>query len=200
MISIKERIQQFNNNIKDEYYHLTCSGQASEKELKAIAPYFDFPIPLSLTWFYRETGSVTGDSEEFVLNIEPVSYLLEKLQEKEKYYLCRSLGIIDYIRFSWGNDRPEFDEIQKSKIDFLNNNYKSIGHYRYDWGLEEAYYLYVDKKGNFGEVRYHQDDFYNLWKENLNGMLKESPAKEELEGMLMRIINKLETGIKEKDD
>jgi hypothetical protein len=105
--------------------------------------------------------------------------------------------LIDCIKFSWGNDRPEFDDVELSKIDYLNENYKCFGLYRYDGGFEEAYYLYFDRNQKFGLVRYHQDDFDELWSVHLRNMLNKSPASESLDGLLISIIDRLETGISE---
>ncbi len=199
MKSVKERVRQFNLHIKDKYYHLTFDKPASEVMISKIQGYYKTKIPISLRWFYREIGGITGNSNEFVMNIENIPYLLKKLNEPNKWFKCDSLGFVDYLRFLWGNDRPEFESFDPEKVAYLNENYRCFGHYRFSCGLTEANILYFDKAGKFGEVRYHEKEFENVWTEFLNDMLVASPASEDLEHMLIRILNKLETGAKNRD-
>ncbi len=199
MKSIRERIKVFNTRIDDKYYRLSVSGPATEVQLKQIQKYYGISIPMSLRWFYREIGSISGDADEFVLNIEPVSFLLKKLNEPNKWFKCDSLGIVDYLRFLWGNDRPEFDAFDQEKIRFLNENYKCFGHYRFSCAQTEANLLYFDRAGRFGEVRYHEKEFENVWNEFFNDMLVSSQAREDLEHMIIRILNTLQTGIKNRN-
>lgn len=106
------------------------------------------------------------------------------------------MGLIDGIKHSWSNERPEFDDVMpKSEIDYINTNYNCIGLYRFDGILDEAFYIYFDKDHRFGLVRYHQDEFDELWDEHLTFMLTESQAKMTLKELLIQILDHLEEGI-----
>ena len=110
------------------------------------------------------------------------------------------MGLIDAMKCTWGNDRPEFDDFPQSKIDTINAHYKYVGFYRFDWGLEEAYYIYYDKNQQFGIVRYHQDEFDVLWDEHLTVMLTNSPANQTFEELMIQVLKHLAEGIFENYD
>jgi hypothetical protein len=203
MDKLKLRIEKFNSTIKEKleefqynFYHLKFSEPVSENEINEVQDFFEIPIPEELKILYKELGSIKNEAgESYAVEIEPVPYLLEKLKEENKWYKCHSLGLIDYIKFSWVNDRPEFNGVEQSKIEHLNNHYKCFGLYRFNWGLEEAYYLYFDKNQKFGWVRYHQDCFDDLWAEHLDGMLESSPANKNFEDLMISVVDQLEVGI-----
>ncbi|GEM_PF-1385651 len=192
---LKTRINKFNSAINYDHYIIKIDGKASLQELEKIRSYFVLPLPTELEHFYKEYGSIHNDAgESYDIQIKSVSRHLINLNDK--YLQCHSLGLIDYIRYNWGNDRYEFDKYaSKEDIAYLNENYKCIGSYNKDWGLEESYYIYFDKNGNFGDVRYHQDEYDALWEEHLNEMLKRSPAKESLNDLIFRILDILEPEI-----
>lgn len=195
---VRERVSQFNRNTKDPYYRLTFDKPVSEVQITKIQKYFKLKIPMSLRWFYREFGGLGGNADEYVLNIENIPHLLKKLNEPNKWFRCDSLGLIDYMRFLWGNDIPKMDDVMKEKVMFINENYRCFGHYRYNCELDEANLLYFDMNGRFGEVRYYEAEFDTLWEDYLHPMFSESPANEELEHMIVRILNVLEKGVKNR--
>ena len=201
---IAPRLKEF-NDVVGQYRQIAIKEKASPDQIAAIQQYFEIPIPEDLRSFYLDMGSLTPyNYETWSLEINEVPYLLEQLDNKNGFGWCRSLGLIDYIRFVWGNDREEFDEdnyLTGEQINLLNKNYKCFGLYRTDWGLEEAYYLYFDRDGKFGTIRYHQDCMNELVPQ-LISLLQKSAATENLEDLLLRILNVLENGIlsEEEDD
>ncbi|WP_162799882.1 hypothetical protein [Pedobacter jeongneungensis] len=108
------------------------------------------------------------------------------------------MGLIDYIKFCWVNDRYELEEgeyLNSEQLQYLNNNYKCFGLYRTDWGNEEADYLYSDRNGNFGTVRYNQDNIGVFLDDYVIPLTHKSLANETFEIMMLRIINQVEEGI-----
>lgn len=196
------RIKEF-NDIVDKYHQIAVKEKASPDQIVAIQRYFEIPIPEDLKSLYLEmSGLASYDNESWSLQIDEVPFLLERLNHKDKWSQCRSLGLIDYIRFSWGNDRQELEEdvyLTGEQIDFLNKNYKCFGLYRTDWGFEEADYLYFDRNGKFGTIRYHQDYIHELVP-RLMTLLQKSTATEDLDSLLLRIMNVLENGILSDND
>lgn len=196
---LKQRVEKFNAAIEEEYYQLTFGEPASNELINEIQNFYSIPIPLELRTFYG-LGAIKNDADEnYSVWIQSATDLVKSINEENKWFRIHSSGIIDGIKFSWGNDRPEFDEVDQKDIDILNENYKYVGLYRYDWGLEEAYYIYFDKNQKFGVIRYHQDGFEDLWEDHLNDMLNQSPANQSLEELLISIIDKLEKGILEDE-
>lgn len=201
---LKQRINDFNENPEIEFQKLEISVPATSAELEEIQNYFELPMPKELQDFYQQFGGILSEDEELnCIKIQSTAKLLYDLMQENKWQKCHSLGLIDFIKYSWGNDRHEFEDpdlIKKSEIDYFNENYKCFGLYRYDWGFEEAYYLYFDKNQQFGWVRYHQDEFDYLREEHLDGMLKESPANQGLENLLISVIDQVETNVLEEDN
>ncbi|MFJ8459161.1 hypothetical protein ACIQ57_08520 [Lysinibacillus xylanilyticus] len=203
MQPIKERFALFNQNAG--YYQLAISQNATNAQIDVMQGFLNVQIPTDLKMFYMELGSITpaegNYGEDFMLKIDSVTSLLNALENEEKWDNLISLGLIDYIKYSWGNNRPEFDEyVDAEDIAYINEHYKCFGLYRYTWGFEEANYLYFDKDGKFGEVRYHQDEFDELWIEHLNDLLVKSAATENLQDMVIRIFDKLENGILSEEE
>ncbi|WP_293305474.1 hypothetical protein [Pedobacter sp. UBA5917] len=194
---IKERIELFNSKV-GKYKEISFEA-ATPHEIVQLKDYFKIPLPANLETLYYHFGGLTPYNHElFALSIDNPKSLLESLAHHNQWYRCRSMGLVDYIRFCWINDRPELDEgnyLSSEQINYLNSNYKCFGLYRTDWGYEEAYYLYFDRNGNFGTVRYHQDDISALINDYLIPLTNKSLANETLEPMLRRIIDQLEAGI-----
>jgi hypothetical protein len=196
---LKQSVEKFNTAIEEEYYHLKFGEPASNELINEIQNFYSIPIPIELKNFY-ELGAIKNDADEdYSVWIQSATDLIKSINEENKWFRIHSSGIIDGIKFSWGNDRPEFDEVNQEDIDKLNENYKYVGLYRYDWGLEEAYYIYFDKNQKFGVIRYHQDGFEDLWEDHLDTMLNQSPANQSLEELLISMIDKLEKGILEDE-
>ncbi|CAG7856421.1 hypothetical protein MCAMS1_00892 [biofilm metagenome] len=168
---------------------LQQSEPANEQALTELKARASIEIPPSLLEFYRKDGGVMPGrvAESRTIKIPSASNLLAAMNEDDQWSRLNSLGLIDYIKYSWGNDLWEFDEeISTQNVNVLNQNYHSFGLYRTTDGLESAYYLYFDKSGNFGTVFYHQDAFDELMEDYLLNMPDKSPASESLSQLLTR--------------
>ncbi|AJW65129.1 hypothetical protein VO54_03703 [Elizabethkingia miricola] len=199
---LKARIEEFNevitHEIDDDYtdwYGIMYIELASTEQLNELVPFFEMELPIPLQTFYQQIGGIKNRSEDYHLNIPSVSILLEELKAERNFDKRYSMGLIDAIKSSWGNSRPEFNNIPQIEIDYINANYKCIGLYRYDGQLEEHFYIYFDSRHQFGLVRYHQDEFDELWAEHLTPMLSETQADKSLEQLLIQILDCLEKGI-----
>lgn len=205
---INKMVKEYNKYVKalgksedmDDYYaaRLTFEDAANDAQINELAEYFHIPVPQDLVDFYKSYGSLIpakdAAHEDCVIKVFSPAYLLKKLKEPEKWGKCRSLGLIDMIRFSWG-ERDEFNEyISKEMRLSVNDQYQCIGWYRLDWGLEEAYYIYFDKSGNFGAVRYHQDEFNELM-DQLKELLKGNGAVFSLENLLQKALQEMKNAI-----
>ena len=85
------------------------------------------------------------------------------------------MGLVDMIRWSWGNDRFEFDPasgdgLTQIEVDSLNAQYSVIGWHDVFEG-EGHEYLVFDRSGAFAILPYHQDAFDELYKDSLRPML-----------------------------
>lgn len=157
-------------------------------------------IPKDLKDFYQIIGGVKSDSlnENNCIDIFPVNYLLDKLDATESWSKIRSLGILDMILFSWGNDRYEILELDNEMIEYLNSQYTSFGWFRTDDNLESATYLYFDKKGHFGSIPYHQDDFDDLLTCYLTPLMTQSLAIQTFEELIVESLDTVIALKKEK--
>ncbi len=83
-------------------------------------------------------------------------------------------GLVSAVDGLWGG-RPEFAEsFSEDEIKFLNENYFCFGHYKVD---DNAYkHLFFDRKGNFDDLYYHQDEWGDA-EELFRALLSESSAK-----------------------
>lgn len=179
------------------FYKIKQMETANAEQLNKLQSFFDTEIPSELMAFYQQLGGLENyAADNFSLQIPSVPELLEQQSAEKKYKKRYSMGLIDGIKHSWSNERPEFDDVMpKSEIDYINTNYNCIGLYRFDGILDEAFYIYFDKDHRFGLVRYHQDEFDELWDEHLTFMLTESQAKMTLKELLIQILDHLEEGI-----
>ena len=206
MENLKIKIQNFNKVFRKDFEHycLKILDDDLEASKALMASRFANAFPQELKAFYEKLGGVKTDfdfAESFAVHIPTLKTLTTNLGKEGKYDTLVSMGLIDQIMFSWGNDRWEFEEeIAVEHRNFLNENYRCFGFYRYDHGLNAAYYLYFDKAGKFGEIHYDQDSFEELWADTLKPMLLKSPATENLEAMLCRILARLEIGIREREE
>jgi hypothetical protein len=195
---IKNRIALFNSRV-GKYKEISFEAGATPDEMARLQHEFQIPIPSDLASFYTHFGGLTPyDREMFAITIDTPKYLLKSIADENKWYRCNSMGLIDYIKFCWVNDRVELEEgncLNSQQLHHLNNNYKCFGLYRTDWGNEEADYLYFDRNGTFGTVRYHQDSISALLDDYLIPLTHKSLANETFDAMLLRIINQVEEGI-----
>ena len=207
---LKARIRNFNEVIDytfeddqdySEFYRIEQGDVAHIEDINELQSFFGGDVPPLLLKFYQTFGSIENQCDEsFHLEITPPSKLLKELKADKHFDKRYSMGLIDAMKSTWGNDRPEFNGCSQSEIDYINAHYKYIGLYRYNWQLEEAFYIYFDQNHQFGLVRYHQDEFANLWKEYLTPMLTKSQANQTLEQLLIHILDLLEKGILEDID
>ncbi|KAA6432763.1 SMI1/KNR4 family protein [Dyadobacter flavalbus] len=162
--------------------------KSTEEEVLVLENRIGIKLPEVLKNLYTGFGSIKNRNwnENNCLDIYSVSYLMERLDDPDKWARTESLGIIDMIRLSWGNDRYELDEeLSPAMKAYLNKHYICFGLYRTDDNLESANYLYFDMHGRFGSVFYHQDNFEDLLQNHLRPMLEESPATHTLEELLL---------------
>lgn len=207
---LKVRIKKFNEVIKQafendldssEFYRIEQENEVCIQDIQELLPFFGMHVPPSLLEFYSTLGSLENHADDsFYLEIASPSKLLKELNADQHFDKRYSMGLIDAMKSTWANDRPEFNQCPESEIDYINTHYKFIGLYRYDGQLEEAFYIYFDQYQKFGLVRYHQDEFDDLWEVYLTPMLKLSQASENLEQLLIQVIDHLETGILEEMD
>lgn len=167
---------------------LDIEKKSTEEEITELEKRIHVRLPEELRNFYTGFGAIKNRNwnENNCIDIYSVKYLMEKLNEADKWSKTDSLGIIDMIRLSWGNDRYELDdELSAPMKAFLNKHYICFGLYRTDDNLESANYLYFDTSGCFGSVFYHQDDFDELLENHLLPMMEASPATQTLEELIL---------------
>ncbi len=198
MKKINKHILEFNKEFsEEELFNLEVQNPVTKVELNKIQEQDNILIPLALQEFYEKFGGLTlggmydpeSEYEGLQMHIYSISELLSFLNEKANYQKLYSLGLIDYLKFNWGNDRPEFDEINLENIAYLNGNYKCFGTYAF--GYDEHHSLYFDKAGNFGKIVYDQENWSGLWKDYLNEMLVKSPATKTLENLILDTIDEV---------
>lgn len=167
---------------------LDIEQKSTEEEIGLLENRINIRLPEALKSFYTGFGAIKNRdwNENNCMDLYSVRYMMERLDDPDKSSGTKSLGIIDMIRLSWGNDRYELDdELSEPMKAFLNSHFICFGLYRTDDNLESANYLYFDTHGQFGSVFYHQDDFDDLLQNHLQPMMKESPASHTLEELLL---------------
>jgi len=152
---------------------------ASEEELLRLQSICPIPVPLELLEFYREVGGFRGgDRLQSATLHSPIELLRAVTQPSGPWELLRSMGLANMVQWSWGNDRFEFDPesvggLTQAHVDILNSNYAIFGWREMEDG--EAYeYLYFDRVGQFGRLFYHQDNFDELWRNDLRPMIRDA--------------------------
>lgn len=207
---LKARVINFNKAIdqifeddqdSSEFYRIEQGDTAHIDDINELQSFFGVKVPSSLLEFYQTFGSIENQCDEsFHMKITSPFKLLKELKAEKHFDKRYSMGLIDAMKSTWGNDRPEFNKCSQSEIEYINANYKYIGLYRYDWQLEEAFYIYFDQNHQFGLARYHQDEFDDLWESHLTPMLTKSQANQTLEQLLIHVLDCLEKGILEDND
>jgi hypothetical protein len=194
-IDIAQQIEHFNSLMKRinpstfEYSALKLEGRATDEQLVQLQKNSSPAIPEGLKNFYKKWGGIVRHvHSETYLNIPSVTTMLDilngKFSSKWPGPTLKSLGLIDYIKYSWGNDRWEFESDEfftTEQLHVLNEKYKCFGIYRPN--LERAYYLYFDQQGNFGEILYDQNLFEET-KNHLQSMLTKSPANQSFNALI----------------
>lgn len=181
------------------WFELVTGSPASADQLAQLQARCGLPIPPELQRFYRELGSVRAKESlsECYLRIPSVASLLQGLAAPNTWARRPSLGLVDAIVHSWGNDRPEFAPgkfFSADQLKALNAQYIGFGLYRPD--LERAHYLYFDAQGRFGALFYDQDDFSDAQK-RLTAMLRTSPAPGDLASVIGHSLDALRQSQKE---
>ena len=209
---IAPAVHRFNAAIQDLYgdeedgfylrfYRLAACERATDAQIEALTETFQVTLPSSLITFYRHVGGLGAqtNNETWSINVPTAAELIAYTAPEQACGPLRSLGIIDQIRWSWGNSRPEFDagvNLSQAEIDTLNAKYSCFGLWRHDWGLEAAFYLYVDDAGRYGSLYYHQD--YGDVFEELRAMRDTSPATLTLGQLVGDALGQMEAGIRDE--
>ena len=150
---------------------------ASEQSIEALRKMSGPTLPDSLLHFYRSVGSIHGgDQLKGLVLHSPETVVLKRAPNPESPWdSVASMGLVDMIRWSWGNDRFEFDPasgdgLTQKEVDELNAQYSVIGWYTVLEG-EGCEYLIFDRRGAFATLFYHQDAFDELYADALRPML-----------------------------
>ncbi|WP_028603020.1 SMI1/KNR4 family protein [Ottowia thiooxydans] len=188
-MDLKQELEEFNQSIEEidpdffNFHILRFDAPSTDEQLGLLQERCNISIPEDLKDFYLQYGGLERNEKysECYLEIPGVSKVLKLLNSIGE---LASLGLIDGIKHSWGNDRWEFEEdefFSSAELQSLNDKYKFFGLYRPD--LERAHYLYFDQQGNFGELFYDQDLFDDAETE-LRSMLLKSPASLDFHSLL----------------
>lgn len=149
------------DSIDDDYFDYV--KPATENDIEKLEKTFLCVIPARLKEFYLAFGGFSLGDE--ILLHTPSSLLEDHSRGSSGWGdSIRSMGLIDMILWSWGNDRPEFgegDHFSADQITALNQRYLCFGWWHDSWGIEAGHYLFADKEGGYGEIYYHQDVFFD---------------------------------------
>ncbi len=150
---------------------------ASEQSIEALQKMSGPTLPDSLLHFYRTIGSIHGGNQlkGLVLHSPETLVMKSAPNPAQRWDCVASMGLVDMIRWSWGNDRFEFDPasgdgLTQVEVDSLNAQYSVIGWYTVLEG-EGHEYLLFDRHGAFATLFYHQDAFDELYADSLRPML-----------------------------
>ncbi len=150
---------------------ITIGPVATQEEVQELADFFPGRFPQELQTFFLNIGGLRLAPLEFYSARNLLDFLSDPsdLAGTPASSMPKSLGLLDMIKLSWGNDRFEFDAanglIQQTDVDSLNSRYACIG-----WfsaadcdECESNTYVFFNQAGDFGTVFYHQDAFDELW-------------------------------------
>jgi hypothetical protein len=206
-------IADINKEILPFGFEAKLQNPATENQILQLRTLIKHPLSPELEDFYRSAGSVMmrrlPDTEEDDIDhdydgeedadpfeeqigcirptlIPSVAMLLQELQEKKHYMKLYSTGIIDWLRYQWDNDRPEFEKEPSDVLAKLNATYTGLGLRRF--GHDSARHLFIDHNGRCGFVDYHQDAYDKLWDEYLTPMQNKSPANLSLEMAITQLL------------
>lgn len=150
---------------------------SSEQSIDALRKLSGPTLPESLLDFYRTVGLIHGGNRLKGLMLHsPVTLVLKSAPNRENPWDCvPSMGVVDMIRWSWGNDRFEFDPasgggLTQVEVDALNAQFSVVGWFTLFEG-EGYVYLLFDGNGTFTTLHYHQDAFDELYADSLQPML-----------------------------
>jgi hypothetical protein len=167
-----------------KYASLARFGEpAGDEDIARLQALSQPKLPAPLQAFYRTAGSFLGGTHLQDLAIPaPAELLRAAARAPGDWEALASLGLADVVRWSWGNDRFEFEParrggLKRDEVAALNRRYSAVG-WRVVEDGEGFEYLYFDAEGRFGRLFYHQDAFDELYEHDLLPMLAESPARE----------------------
>lgn len=151
------------------------SGPADPADIDRLRTLSPLPLPDELLQFYRSAGGFDGGRPFSGTHVPSPTELLTMHRSKRPYERIRSIGLVDMIRASWGNDRFEFEAgsgegLSEQQITALNSAYAVAGWRPREDG-EAFEYLYFDAAGRFDILHYHQDDFETLYEDDLVPMV-----------------------------
>ena len=156
---------------------VTLGPPATETRIDALRKLSAPALPAPLLDFYRTIGSIHGGNQLKGLVLHsPETLIMKSAPNPAQQWDCvASMGLVDMIRWSWGNDRFEFDPssgdgLTQVEVDSLNAQYSVIGWYTVLEG-EGNEYLLFDRHGAFATLFYHQDAFDELYADSLRPML-----------------------------
>lgn len=174
-MSISSAIQAFKTSVDSKVMTGDC---ATPEQLRLIQSKYRLPIPAELRDFYTDIGSLVSDDMECNgIRIESAAETIRRIEDPDRWTRLHSTGLIDFIKFSWFNDRYEFDKyLDRSFVAAINAKYQAFGLWRGHDAHEGAHYLYFDESGKFGSVYYHQDAFDAFVDGHLDAMSRDSPA------------------------
>jgi hypothetical protein len=166
---------------------------AGDDDLARLQTLSQPTLPAPLLAFYRAVGSFHGGAylQDLVLHA-PARLLQAAALEPGGWEALPSIGLADMVRWSWGNDRFEFDPAQRggltpAEVGELNRRYSAVG-WRVVEDGEGFEYLYFDGEGRFGGLFYHQDAFDELYEDDLLPMLAASPARAGFDEALAQLL------------
>ena len=187
----------------ERYGTLARTGQvASEEEIGLLESALGATLPRELRDFYTQVGrlriGIIGPVEVF-----SVGELLERLAIPSRWFRFRSLGLVHMMSAAWTNNRPELEPenglLDGETIARLNSAYRCIG-WLASGGTGAFEYIYFDRAGAFGTLRYHQDLWGELYSEKLLPMMERSPADRTLSSILLEILRAAERTMQEFDE
>lgn len=196
---LRDAIEQYNASRTrfwdDDYNTLLAAGPAEPAQIERLQALEPRPLLADLVQFYRRFGSLHNqdNTESYCMELPLPGQLADGLEAASACRRIRSLGLVDMIAHSWGNDRPEFaagGAFSQAELDELNGRYRCYGWYRADTVLESAWYLYADPDGRFGALLYDQDRFDRTARE-LRALLAASPARQSLEDALCEGVERM---------
>jgi hypothetical protein len=176
MEEIKGKIKEYNQTVYDlfnedgdyDYYKLSDLVLVTDEDIINLENLIGITIRGELKDFYKKMGRLINEknSESYCLQIKEPKRLITDTKANFTDVNKLSFGLIDILIAYWGFNRPEFQNygeyengLTEKETNYINNNYKCFGHWIDDDIIEGAYFLFFDKKGNFGEIYYHQDNF-----------------------------------------
>jgi hypothetical protein len=213
-----ERVNRVERKQREEYHaYLRGRGDVDESLEEHMARYARFarfgepadpatlealrrlsgpPLPPDLVDFYRRVGAFDGSPSLKGLVLHAPQELLAKSlrNEARPYEHLRSLGFVDMILWSWGNDRFEFEPasgeaLPQSEIDALNARYSIVGWRTID-ETEGFEYLYFDEAGRFGLAYFHQDDFDSFDEDVVKPLLRGEGPSQTLDEALRALLER----------